>query len=86
MVAVLPLCGDGKEFHPPHDAVNKFLGLLGITFRRDKTGRPRINKPGSYLDREQKAAGEYYYYNLDMSALSDAEKEDEDETEDSDSQ
>ncbi|HJK63539.1 MAG TPA: ribosome biogenesis/translation initiation ATPase RLI [Methanocorpusculum sp.] len=68
------------------EGMNKFLGLLGITFRRDKTGRPRINKPGSYLDREQKAAGEYYYYNLDMSALSDAEKEDEDETEDSDSQ
>ena len=68
------------------EGMNKVLGLLGITFRRDKTGRPRINKPGSYLDREQKAAGEYYYYNLDMSALSDAEKEDEDETEDSDSQ
>jgi ATP-binding cassette subfamily E protein 1 len=30
--------------------------------RRDgRTGRPRINKPGSQNDREQKAAGEYYY-------------------------
>ncbi len=45
------------------DGMNLFLSNLGITFRRDKTGRPRINKPNSYLDREQKAAGEYYYYN-----------------------
>ncbi len=45
------------------DGMNLFLSNLGITFRRDKTGRPRINKPGSYLDREQKSAGEYYYYN-----------------------
>ncbi len=51
------------------DGMNKFLSMLGITFRRDKTGRPRINKPGSYLDREQKAAGEYYYYNLDEAVL-----------------
>jgi len=44
------------------EGMNLFLSNLGITFRRDKTGRPRINKPESYLDREQKAAGEYYYY------------------------
>ena len=44
------------------EGMNRFLGNLGITFRRDQTGRPRINKPGSYLDREQKANGEYYYY------------------------
>jgi ATP-binding cassette subfamily E protein 1 len=58
------------------EGMNKFLGLLGITFRRDKTGRPRINKPGSYLDREQKTAGEYYYYNcnLDVATLSDTTK------------
>jgi ATP-binding cassette subfamily E protein 1 len=41
--------------------MNRFLKALGITFRRDKSGRPRINKPGSFLDREQIAAGEYYY-------------------------
>ncbi|HQN91862.1 MAG TPA: ATP-binding cassette domain-containing protein, partial [Methanoculleus sp.] len=41
--------------------MNRFLKALGITFRRDKSGRPRINKPGSFLDREQVAAGEYYY-------------------------
>ncbi len=51
------------------DGMNMFLSSLGITFRRDKTGRPRINNPGSYLDREQKAAGEYYYYNAAESAL-----------------
>ena len=42
--------------------MNEFLSNLGITFRRDeRTSRPRINKPDSQLDREQKAAGEYYY-------------------------
>ncbi len=51
------------------EGMNMFLSNLGITFRRDKTGRPRINNPGSYLDREQKAAGEYYYYNAAESAL-----------------
>ncbi|MHB9288609.1 ribosome biogenesis/translation initiation ATPase RLI [Halobacteriales archaeon Cl-PHB] len=42
--------------------MNEFLANLEITFRRDeRTNRPRINKPGSQLDREQKNAGEYYY-------------------------
>ncbi|WP_456478632.1 ribosome biogenesis/translation initiation ATPase RLI [Geoglobus ahangari] len=45
------------------DGMNLFLKNLDITFRRDEeTKRPRVNKPGSRLDREQKAAGEYYYY------------------------
>jgi ATP-binding cassette subfamily E protein 1 len=44
------------------EGMNEFLANLEITFRRDeRTGRPRINKPGSQLDREQKHAGEYYY-------------------------
>jgi len=44
------------------EGMNEFLANLEITFRRDeRTGRPRINKPGSQLDREQKSAGEYYY-------------------------
>ena len=44
------------------DGMNKFLKDLGITFRRDPdTGRPRINKPGSRKDREQKRDGEFYY-------------------------
>ena len=42
--------------------MNDFLADLDVTFRRDeRTGRPRINKPGSQLDRQQKRDGEYYY-------------------------
>jgi len=42
--------------------MNDFLADLDITFRRDeRTGRPRINKPESQLDRKQKRQGEYYY-------------------------
>ncbi len=55
------------------EGMNMFLSNLGITFRRDKTGRPRINNPGSYLDREQKAAGEYYYYRAEDVAIRDFE-------------
>ncbi|ARM77111.1 ribosome biogenesis/translation initiation ATPase RLI [Acidianus manzaensis] len=41
--------------------MNIFLKNMQITFRRDAdTGRPRINKIGSYLDRLQKEKGEYY--------------------------
>jgi len=44
------------------DGMNEFLADLDITFRRDeRTGRPRINKPGSQLDSSQKRDGEYYY-------------------------
>lgn len=44
------------------EGMNKFLKMLDITFRRDpSTGRPRINKFGSYNDRRQKQLGEYYY-------------------------
>ncbi len=50
---------------PPMDkrrGMNALLKELDITFRRDpQTGRPRINKPGSQKDREQKKRGEYYY-------------------------
>lgn len=43
-------------------AMNCFLKEVGITFRRDKeTRRPRVNKQDSFLDREQKEKGEYYY-------------------------
>ncbi len=42
--------------------MNVFLERVGVTFRRDKnTHRPRINKPDSRLDREQKSKKEYYY-------------------------
>jgi ATP-binding cassette subfamily E protein 1 len=44
------------------EGMNAFLKGLGITFRRDEeTHRPRVNKPGSRLDRMQKEQGEYYY-------------------------
>jgi len=43
------------------EGMNRFLNELNVTFRRDKSGRPRINKPGSFLDRDQIARGEYYY-------------------------
>lgn len=44
------------------EGMNRFLKDVGVTFRRDnETKRPRINKPGSRLDREQREAGEYYY-------------------------
>ena len=47
---------------PMREGMNAFLANLDVTFRRDgRTGRPRINKPGSQKDREQKADGEYYY-------------------------
>lgn len=44
------------------DGMNAFLKQVGLTYRRDvNSGRPRVNKPGSKLDREQKERGEYYY-------------------------
>ena len=57
----------GIEGHanPPinlRDGMNKFLKEMEITFRRDPvTGRPRVNKLDSRLDRYQKETGEYYY-------------------------
>ncbi len=45
-----------------HEGMNRFLKNVDITFRRDEdTHRPRVNKPDSYMDREQKQNGEYYY-------------------------
>ena len=44
------------------EGMNEFLKRVGLTYRRDvNTGRPRVNKPGSKLDREQKERGTYYY-------------------------
>lgn len=49
----------------PFDMVsgmNNFLTEIDITLRRDEESkRPRINKPGSRLDREQKETGKLYY-------------------------
>lgn len=65
---LVPILGEpgykGNAYRPENlrKAMNMFLKELGVTFRRDpQTGRPRVNKPGSYLDRMQKAKGEYYF-------------------------
>lgn len=45
-----------------HEGMNMFLKNVDVTFRRDEdTQRPRVNKPGSYMDRNQRSDGEYYY-------------------------
>ena len=47
---------------PKIDAMNRFLKSLDITFRRDeKSRRPRVNKDGSRLDKDQKRSQNYYY-------------------------
>ncbi|NIM44336.1 MAG: ribosome biogenesis/translation initiation ATPase RLI [Nitrososphaeria archaeon] len=44
------------------EAFNIFLRSIAVTVRRDpRNGRPRINKPESRLDREQRSREEYYY-------------------------
>ena len=56
------------------EGMNEFLRRVGLTYRRDvSTGRPRVNKPGSKLDREQKDRGTYYYVSAqrDESAAAD---------------
>jgi ATP-binding cassette subfamily E protein 1 len=45
----------------PREGLNLLLKNLDVTVRRDpESGRPRINKPGSVLDREQRQRGLYY--------------------------
>lgn len=50
--------------HSPQTLIsgmNKFLCLMGITFRRDPTNfRPRINKLESQKDKEQKLSGNFF--------------------------
>lgn len=44
------------------NGMNKFLKKVQITFRRDEESRrPRANKEGSQLDKEQKSTGRLYY-------------------------
>ncbi len=55
---------DGRGDGPfsMREGMNRLLEGVGITFRRDpETLRPRINREGSVLDREQRARKEYYY-------------------------
>jgi ATP-binding cassette subfamily E protein 1 len=52
--------GDGP--FAMREGMNRLLEGVNITFRRDpETLRPRINREGSVLDREQRARKEYYY-------------------------
>ncbi|HEC80962.1 MAG TPA: ribosome biogenesis/translation initiation ATPase RLI, partial [Thermoplasmatales archaeon] len=54
--------GVGRGPFSLHEGMNLFLKAVDVTFRRDEeTRRPRVNKPGSYMDRRQKEIGEYYY-------------------------
>ncbi len=54
--------GEGAGPFPMREGMNRLLRQVEITFRRDaETLRPRINREGSVLDREQRARGEYYY-------------------------
>merc|ERR1712241_47301 len=47
---------------PLLSGMNKFLGQLEITFRRDPNNfRPRINKLDSVKDCEQKLSGNYFF-------------------------
>ncbi len=55
---------DGKTFGPfsKREGLNRFLKGIDITFRRDpETGRARLNKKGSRLDREQREMKAYYH-------------------------
>jgi len=58
------------------EGMNVFLHEIGLTYRRDvNSGRPRVNKPGSKLDREQKEKGQYYYVPRGVHQESQEEKE-----------
>lgn len=52
--------GHAKEMQGFEPGISDLLKSLEITLRKDReSGRPRINKKGSVLDREQKEKGEY---------------------------
>jgi len=55
---------EGKVFGPvtKREGMNRVLKMLDITYRKDQeTKRPRINKPDSQLDQQQRSKGNYYY-------------------------
>ena len=56
------VAGTATSPMPKHEAMNRFLKSLDMTFRRDeKSLRPRVNKIESRLDKEQKTSGNFYY-------------------------
>ncbi|VVB66431.1 Cobalamin import ATP-binding protein BtuD [Candidatus Gugararchaeum adminiculabundum] len=55
--------GESSSPQEKREGMNSFLAQMNVTLRRDRdTKRPRVNKLDSKMDREQKEAGEYYYY------------------------
>jgi ATP-binding cassette subfamily E protein 1 len=56
------LCSRAHKPVPLLDGMNSFLKDLDITFRRDpENSRPRVNKPESAKDKEQKKANKYFF-------------------------
>jgi len=54
--------GTAKGPFSMEQGMNSLLKEIQITLRREEaSGRPRINKPGSQLDQQQKRNGKYYY-------------------------
>jgi len=52
--------GNSSEVYGFEKGISELLKQLDITLRKDKeSGRPRINKKDSVLDREQKESGNY---------------------------
>jgi len=52
--------GNSSELYEFEEGISELLKQLDITLRKDKdNGRPKINKKGSVLDREQKEAGRW---------------------------
>jgi ATP-binding cassette subfamily E protein 1 len=59
------------------EGMNVFLKEVGLTYRRDiSSGRPRVNKPDSKLDRDQKSRGAYYYVATARGEEEEGEEED----------
>jgi len=56
------IAGEGTGPYDLREGMNRFLKNVDVTFRRDReTLRPRVNKPHSRLDREQRSIGEFFY-------------------------
>lgn len=52
--------GEASEIRSFEDGISELLKSLDVTLRKEKdSGRPRINKRGSVLDREQKEQGKW---------------------------
>lgn len=53
--------GRARKILSVKEGMNAFLKELGLTLRKEpQTGRPRVNKPGSQKDKEQRRKGVFY--------------------------